>query len=251
MSEIPWALLPFVAAVIVFGGLAKGTLGFGLIVTTVPFLSLAMPPKDAMAWMAIPILLLNLWAVFLTRREWRELRRIALFLPAGLALVPLGVRLVVWMPPDATRAGMGAFILLVVAMRLAGWEPARHLAGRWLSAAWGAASGLIHGALMMPAPPVVLYLNFTGAPRDAFVLLLNVCASSFLLFQILSFASLGTYAGGGGWMGLAMLVPALAGMHLGNRLRQRLSQRLFERLVLGLLGVVALSLLARYLLRLL
>ncbi|MEE9255720.1 MAG: hypothetical protein V3V56_00960, partial [bacterium] len=64
MSDIPLSFLPLIAAVLIFGGLAKGTMGFGLIVTTVPFLSMMMPPKDAMAWMAIPILLLNLYALF-------------------------------------------------------------------------------------------------------------------------------------------------------------------------------------------
>ena len=47
-----------------------------------------------------------------------------------------------------------------------------------------------------------------------------------------------------------MLAPAVAGMLIGNRFRQRLTQAAFERLVLGMLGLVGISLLAKNLVRL-
>ncbi len=251
MSDIPLSFLPLIAAVLIFGGLAKGTMGFGLIVTTVPFLSMMMPPKDAMAWMAIPILLLNLYALFLTRREWREVRRVGLFLLMGVLFVPVGVRLLIWMPPDLTRAGIGLFIFVVVGMRLSGWQPRQREggSGRLLAALWGSAAGFLHGSLMMPAPPIVLYLNFTGVPRDAFVFLISTIATLFLLLQVITFASLDAYASGAGWQSLLMLAPAVAGMLIGNRFRRRLTQAAFERLVLGMLGLVGISLLAKNLVR--
>ena len=247
MFEIPPASIPYIVLVLLFGGFAKGTIGFGLIVTTVPFLSMMMPPKYAMAWMAIPIFLLNVYAIILTRREWRELHRVVIFLLMGALFVPLGVRLVVWMPPGITRAGIGVFILIVVAMRLGGWQPRMSAAKstRWISALWGSAAGFIHGSLMMPAPPVVLFLNFTGVPRDAFVLLLSTVATFFLLIQVLTFASLDIYTASMGWQSLIMLVPAVIGVWLGNRFRQTLSQKMFERMVMGLLGLVGISLIVK------
>ena len=247
MTNLPAVLFPFIFAVLVFGGFAKGAIGFGLIVTTVPFLSMVMPPKDAMAWMAIPILLLNVYALALTWKEWRELPRVIIFLAMGLFFVPVGVRLVVWMPADITRAGIGLFILIVVAMRLAGWQPRRKntKGEKLVSAIWGCAAGFIHGSLMMPAPPIVLYLNFRSVPKDTFVFLLNAIATSFLLLQVLTFASLKSYSVGSGWKVLLTLVPAVLGMWIGNRFRQRISQTTFERIVLGLLGLVGISLMAR------
>lgn len=252
MSDIPVFYLPFIAAVLIFGGMAKGTLGFGLIVTTVPFLSMVMPPKDAMAWMTIPIFLLNIYALVLTRQEWREARRIGVFLLMGILFVPMGVRMMVWMPPDATRVGIGLFIFIVVAMRLADWQPRPREGGggRLFATLLGSTAGFLHGSMMMSAPAVVLYLNFTGVPRDAFVFVASVIATFFLLLQALTFASLDAYASGTGWQSLLMLVPAIVGMFIGNRFRQRLSQKVFEGLVLALFGFVGLSLLAKSLVRL-
>ncbi len=252
MADFPLALVPFMVAVLVFGGFAKGTLGFGLIITTVPFLSMVMPPKDAMAWMAIPILLLNLYTIALTWREWRELPRVVIFLIMGVLFVPVGVHVVVWMPADITRVGIGFLILVVVAMRLGGWQPRQNIAGggRLISAIWGSAAGFIHGSLMMPAPPLVLYLNFTGVPKDAFVFLISTLATFFLFLQILTFASLNTYTSGAGWQSLLTMIPALVGLLIGNRFRQKLSQKMFERMVLGLLGLVGVSLMAKNLIRL-
>lgn len=252
MADIPLALIPFMVAVLVFGGFAKGTLGFGVIVTTVPFLSMVMPPKDAMAWMAIPIFLLNLYALALTWREWRALPRIVIFLIMGALFVPVGVRVLVWLPADITRVGIGFLILVVVAMRLGGWQPRQKIAGggRFLSAIWGSVAGFIHGSLMMPAPPIVLYLNFTGVPKDAFVFLLSFVATFFLLLQVLTFASLNAYTSGAGWQSLLTMIPALIGILLGNRFRQKISQQTFERMVLGLLGLVGISLIAKNLIRL-
>jgi uncharacterized membrane protein YfcA len=252
VTDLSFIFFPFIFLVLVFGGFAKGAIGFGLIVTTVPFLSMVMPPKDAMAWMAIPILLLNVYALALTWKEWRELPRVVVFLVMGIFFVPVGVHVVFWMPADITRACIGFFILVVVAMRLAGWQPERkNIKGdQLISAIWGCAAGFIHGSLMMPAPPIVLYLNFRSFPKDTFVFLLNTIATSFLLLQVLTFASLKSYSVGAGWQILLTLVPAVLGMWIGNRFRQRISQTTFERMVLGLLGLVGISLMARNLIRL-
>jgi hypothetical protein len=43
-----------------------------------------------MAWMAISILILNIYALTLTRAEWRHLPRAALFITAGILIVPTG-----------------------------------------------------------------------------------------------------------------------------------------------------------------
>lgn len=248
MTEIPAALAVFLFIVMVFGGFAKGTMGFGLIVSTVPFLSIVIPPKDAMAWMAVPILILNIYALILTRAEWRQIPRIVIFLPACILFVPVGVRLVVWLPEDITRAAIGASVFIVVAMRLGGWKPERKTehVGRSLSVAWGAATGFLHGSLMMPAPPLVLYLNYIGVPRDAFVFLLNCVSTILILTQIVTFAGLGAYASGAGWQSLFLLAPAVFGMWIGNRFRRTLSESVFERMVLGLLGFVGITLVAKF-----
>ena len=252
MPEISPTLVLFLTVVLFFGGFAKGMIGFGLIVATVPFLSMVMPPSAAMAWMAIPMFLLNLYAIALTWAERRAFRRIAIFLFMGILFVPVGVRLVVWMPVEITRAGIGVFILIVVAMRLGGWEPVKMawMRGRWISAFWGCAAGFIHGSLMMLAPMMVLYLNFTGVPKDAFVFLISTAVTCFLLVQVVTFASLDTYTSGLGWQSLLMLVPALLGMWFGNRFRQTIPHIVFERIVMGLLGIVGFSLVARNLLHL-
>lgn len=247
MPELSPSIIAFLSTVMIFGGFSKGTIGFGLIMTTVPFLSLVIPPKDAMAWMATPILILNIYALILTRAEWRQLPRAALFIASGILIVPAGVYLVVWVSADITRAAIGLLIFFISIMRLSGWRLRRgpRRLDRPISAVWGALTGLLHGSLMMAAPPIILYLNYIGVRRDAFVFLVNSIVTAFIFVQIVTFSGLGAYASGAYWQSLLLLAPAVLGMWLGNRFRHNLSEIFFEKLVLGLLGFVGVSLMAR------
>ena len=125
--------------------------------------------------------------------------------------------------------GLGVALVVYAGLGLSSVRfhvPARHEA--WLSAVTGMATGLITAATGVFVIPAVPYLQALDLEKEELVQALGV---SFLVSTIALAASLG-HAGalqGAMWTGsLLALLPALAGMGLGQRLRLRLNPARFK-----------------------
>ncbi len=235
-------------AALFFAGVVKGTTGFGITLIVVPILVMVATPREAIVLNSLPVLMMNIATAASTVREWRELRRVRWMLPIAFVCVPFGVNLLLWVDPEPMRAAIGAMIVLFISMRLSGWRPPVISEGgqKALGAGMGALIGLIFGAIMMPVAFIIFYLNVLRLNREAFVFLLNTIAAALSIIQVSTFAAHNLYAEGAWSSSALMLLPALAGLYAGTRLRRSLSERVFERLVLGLLAVAGLILIVRY-----
>ncbi len=235
-------------AALFFAGVVKGTTGFGITLIVVPVLVMVVTPREAIVLNSLPVLMMNIAMAASTVREWRELRRVRWMLPIAFVCVPFGVNLLLWVDPEPMRAAIGAMIVLFISMRLSGWRPPviSETGQRALGAGMGALIGLIFGAIMMPVAFIIFYLNVLRLNREAFVFLLNTIAAVLSIIQVSTFAVHNLYAEGAWSSSALMLLPALAGLYAGTRLRRSLSERVFERLVLGLLAVAGLILIVRY-----
>ncbi|MEE9275998.1 MAG: sulfite exporter TauE/SafE family protein [bacterium] len=248
MPDISPAFLLLAAAALFFAGFVKGTAGFGISLIVIPILSLAATPREAILLNSLPVLFLNIATAGSAAREYRELRRIRWMLPVALVCLPFGVKLLLWVDPEPMRAAIGLMVIVFIAMRFAGRRPPRmsERAQNMFGVAMGAIVGLVFGAIMMPVAFLIFYINVLGARREAFVFLLNTIAAALSIVQVSTFAAHDLYAEGAWWRSALMLLPALAGLFAGARLRKNLSERIFERLVLGLLAVAGLALIVRY-----
>jgi len=110
----------------------------------------------------------------------------------------------------------------------------------WLSPVVGAANGVISGMTGSFVVPGVLYLQALGLPRDLLVQAMG------LLFTVSTLALAAALGGHGllpaelGLLSAGALVPAFAGMALGQRLRRRIPEQRFRKiffLSLTLLGL--------------
>ncbi len=231
-----------------FAGVVKGTTGFGITMIVVPVLVMVVTPREAIVLNSLPVLMMNIATAATTVREWRELRRVRWMLPIAFVCVPFGVNLLLWVDPEPMRAAIGAMTVLFISMRLSGWRPPEisEAGQRALGAGMGALIGLIFGAIMMPVAFIIFYLNVLRLNREAFVFLLNTIAAALSIIQVSTFAAHNLYAEGAWSSSALMLLPALAGLYAGTRLRRSLSERVFERLVLGLLAVAGFILIVRY-----
>jgi uncharacterized membrane protein YfcA len=234
-------LLAITAFVFLLAGFVKGVVGLGLPTITMGLLSLAMTPAQAAALLVVPSLVTNVWQLAARPGLVALVRRIATLLAGVCAGVALGAG---WLTRGAS-AGVGALLgaALVVYAGLGLWSvrlhvPARH--ERWLSPVVGVATGLVTAATGVFVIPAVPYLQALGMEKEELVQALGV---SFLVSTLALAASLG-HAGaleGAIWAGsLLALLPALAGMGLGQRLRLRLHPARFKVCFLAgllLLGV--------------
>jgi uncharacterized membrane protein YfcA len=242
-----WAL---VSAVFVLAGLVKGVIGLGLPTLSMALLAVWMPPAAAAALLVVPSLVTNLWQLQPWYSVMAMLRRLA-----GMQLgIVAGTLLGAWC--FGAPAGSGAMLALGLALAgYAAWGllgrslalPARHVA--WLGPVVGALTGAVTALTGVFVLPAVVYLQALRLPRDQLIQAMGLSFTSSTLALGVALAGQGGYSATGAGASLAMLVPALAGMALGQRLRQRISVAVFRRCFFIGLALLGLYMAGRELLR--
>lgn len=239
-------LLPLLMLTFLLAGLAKGLTGMGLPTVAMGLLGVLMPPAAAAAMVIVPSFVTNSWQLLAGPAATRLLRRLRLLL-LGIAVGTAGsARLLVKVDPKWSGLALGIALMLYAAFALL--SPAAVVAAHvepWLSPIVGLVTGAITGATGVFVMPAVPYMQALQLDKDELVQALG-----------LSF-TVSTIALGGGLLlhgALRMeqaalstlaLVPALAGVWLGRRLRARMSPKHFRRLFLTFLLLLGLNLAAR------
>ncbi len=236
------SLLAAIVAVFILAGVVKGVVGLGLPTISMALLALVMAPAQAAALLIVPSLITNLWQAGPWRTLRQVLRRIA-GMQAGICAGTVAGAL--WLgPPAGQWAGvcLGLALVAYAAWGLFG-SPPRVPARREgvLGAAVGAVTGLITAATGVFVIPAVPYLQALNLDKNALIQAMGI---SFTVSTVALAAGLwlnGGYTAGAAGASVLMLLPALAGMALGQRLRNRLSARTFK-----LCFMVSLALLGAY-----
>ena len=242
MNFLDPTLLAAVIAVFVLAGVVKGVVGLGLPTISMAMLALVMAPAQAAALLIVPSLITNLWQA----RPWpalpRVLRRVG-GLQAGVCAGTIAGAL--WLgPPSGHWASvcLGFALIAYAAWGLFG-SPPRIPPQREgaLGIAAGAITGLITAATGVFVIPAVPYLQALNLDKDELIQAMGI---SFTVSTAALAAGLwlnGGYAPAAAGASILMLLPALAGMALGQWLRGRLSARTFK-----LCFMVSLALLGAY-----
>jgi uncharacterized protein len=217
----------------------KGVIGMGMPTVSLALLSLWMPLPAAVQIMVIPTVVTNVWQALVGDGFARLLRRFRTLLAATAVGVWIGYVGLFRTDPQAMTALLGAAIGVYALSGLLGFPlmpPVRR--ERVASPVVGLATGVLAGATGNISMPALAYLNRLDLPRNDIVQMLGI------LFT-LGAATLGLLLAGHGDYSPRMLavsalavVPGVAGMLLGQRVRGRLSERVFRRaLFTGLLLV--------------
>jgi uncharacterized membrane protein YfcA len=223
-----WLLL-LTAAVFVVAGLVKGVIGLGLPTIAMALLGSMMTPAEAAALLIVPSLVTNVWQLL----PWRGLAGILACLATMQVGVVAGTLAGAWVlgAPVGRWAVvcLGAMLVIYALWSLAG---ARFVvpphAQRWAAPLVGASTGLVTAATGVFVVPAVPYLQALGLQRDA---LMQAMGLSFTVSTLALAAGLGLESrlpGAVVGQSCLMLLPALAGMAVGQRLRQHISQARFR-----------------------
>ena len=226
-----WFTLALTGAVFVLAGFVKGVVGLGLPTITMGLLSLAMPPAQAAALLVVPSLVTNLWQIAARPGLWALVRRMATLLLGVCAGVWAGAGWLSGGSGGGVVAGLGVALMLYAALGLASVRlvvAPRH--ERWASPLVGVATGLVTAATGVFVIPAVPYLQALGLEKEELVQALGI---SFLVSTVALAMSLnhgGSLQGATLLASLLALLPALAGMGLGQRLRRRVQPERFKRI---------------------
>ena len=235
-----------VVSVFVLAGLVKGVVGLGLPTISMALLSIFMLPAQASALLVIPSLITNIWQTRPVHALAPLLKRLG-SMQAGVVAGTLAGAMLLGAPVGVwASVSLGIALIAYAIWTLLG-QPL-HVsvsAEKWLGPCIGVMTGLITAATGVFVVPAVPYLQSIGLARDQ---LIQAMGLSFTVSTVALAAGLwlnDSYSAGSVSVSLVMLLPALAGMGIGQWLRQRMAPAVFRRcFLLGLLGVGGYLLLA-------
>ena len=237
----------FIAALAVFvGAFARGFSGFGSGMIWAGGLSLVLPPL-----VVVPVIFLLEFAVsaHLVPRVWKEIdwRSLRWLLLGALVATAPGLYLLASLPGDVMRVVIAAVILTATLSLWRGFT-LKAMPRRPIAAATGVLCGLLAGATAMGGPPAILL--YFSSPTSVGVSRASVIGCLFGLNLIAGGLAVpqGLYTREVALWALALALPMLAGIVLGNRQFGRTDPERFRRFVLLLLAVLSLAVLLRALL---
>lgn len=247
MNECSASLSAWLAATFVVAGLVKGVTGMGLPTVAMGVLGVFMPPAAAAAMLVIPSFVTNVWqllggssAAALARRLWSMMAGIVLGTVAGAALLARA---------DPRWSSLALGVALTGYAAYAWFSPSLSVPRRaqsWLSPLVGVTTGLVTGATGVFVVPAVPYLQALGLARDDMVQALGLSFTVSTVALAAGLAVHGAYRADDLGMSALALLPALAGMWLGQKIRSRISAATFRRCFLLFLGGLGLELASRF-----
>ncbi|HEY9538752.1 MAG TPA: sulfite exporter TauE/SafE family protein [Kiloniellaceae bacterium] len=233
--------LAAIAGTFILGGAVKGVVGFGLPTVSLALLTVAFGLPQAMALMLAPAFVSNVWQAFSGGGTLGVLRRIWPFLLMAAVTVWLGALALTRIDLHLLSALLGVLLITYSVVSLAGFRVA--LTARqeaWAGPLFGTVNGVLTGMTGSYVVPGIMFLQAVGLPRDQLIQAMG------MLFLVSTLA-LALALGGNdflslelGLISIAGLVPTIAGMLLGQRLRRRLPEQRFRQVffvALMLLGL--------------
>lgn len=234
---------PFLIGLVIFAyllaGLVKGVIGMGLPTVAMGLLAAVVSPAQAAAILVAPSLATNIWQMLAGPYLAGLIRRLGGMLVAMFAGGWLGAGILTGANAKPAAIGLG---LVLIAYSLIGLFKVRLSVPRrseiWLGPLVGFATGLVMASTGVFVIPALPYLQAIGLRKDELVqaLGLHFTTSTVALALVL-------WQGGAlnlplGTLSLFAIVPAMAGMYAGQRLRARISEEAFRlSLYVGLLAL--------------
>lgn len=230
MIEPSISLILVLAATFLVAGMVKGITGMGLPTVAMGVLGALISPLAAAGLLLVPSFVTNIWQLLSGANLSAIVARLRTMMLAVAAGTLASAGIITGTGTGAATAALGATLIVYAAYTLLARQimvPRRH--ERWLSPLIGFVTGLVTGATGVFVIPAVPYLQALGLERDDLVQALGLSftvstvalALGIALHGGLEFANIGLSA-------LAVL-PALAGMALGQTLRKRISPTAFRR----------------------
>ncbi len=228
-----------IAGIFLLAGWVKGVVGMGLPTVAMGSLSLLLPPVQAAALLIVPSLVTNVWQFLAgpaVRGIARRLATMMILITVGTAI---GIR---FLTSEASRwpaIALGAVLALYGLLGL--FLPSLRVPARYESSGSpivGLISGVLTGATGIFVVPAVPYLSALGLSKDELIQALGLSFTVSTVALALALGASGSFSSGLLLASLAAVLPALAGMFIGQRSRHRIEAAVFRRWLFGAMLLV-------------
>lgn len=245
-----FGLMPLIlaACVMIFAGLVKGTLGFGMPMIAISGVGSILPAEIAIAALIIPTLVTNLWqslrngpaAALLSLQDYWRLNVVLLI------MIWAAAQLVTVIPDQILFVVLGLGVTAFGIVQLVGWRPVLHRRHRKVTEpVVGLISGFFGGLSGVWGPPILLFLLALNTPKVEMVRVQGLCFLTGSIVLTAAHVNSGVLNGVTASFSALLLVPALAGLTLGFQVQDRLNQDVFRKVTLIVLLLAGLNLLRR------
>jgi uncharacterized membrane protein YfcA len=222
--------IALVACIFLLAGWVKGVVGMGLPTVAMGALGLVMQPVQAAALLIVPSLVTNVWQYLagpavrgIARRLATMLLLVCIGTAVGIQFLTSGVSR--W-PSIALGAVLGAYGLLGLFLPRLSVSTRSESA---LSPAVGIITGVLTGATGVFVVPAVPYLSALGFTKDELIQALGLSFTVSTIALAVGLGVSGSYSQGLVLASLVAVVPALAGMFVGQATRHRIEPVAFRR----------------------
>ena len=220
-----------IAGTFLIAGAVKGVIGLGLPTVSLALLAVVISLPNAMAVLLVPSFVTNIWQATVGGQGRALLRRIWLFLLVATITVRLGASALTRVDHSLLTALLGLLLVAYAAANLAGLRlrvEARH--ERWAGALAGLVNGVLTGMTGSFVVPGVMFLQALGLSRDALIQAMGMLFTVSTLALGFALQADNLLRLEHGILSTMALVPAMAGMVIGQRIRKRLSEQLFRKI---------------------
>jgi uncharacterized membrane protein YfcA len=219
-----------VAGTFLLAGAVKGVIGLGLPTVSLALLTVAIGLPEAMNLLLVPSLVTNLWQAGVGGHGREVLRRLWPFLLMATATVWLGAGALTRVDLSLLSALLGLLLVVYAGISLAGFRFA--LSARqalWAGPFVGTVNGLLTGMTGSFVVPGVMFLQAIGLPRDMLIQAMGMLFTASTLALAAALRGNGLLTAELGFLSAAALLPAIAGMAAGQRVRKILPEMRFRR----------------------
>jgi len=233
--------LSVIFLVFILAGTVKGIIGLGLPTVSLALLALVLDLPGAMTLILAPSIFTNIWQIFAGANPKSVFMRIRLFLVLSVLTVWLGALALNHINLAWLSMLLGLLLTIYAISNLAGNSFSVKTKNTGLqSMGAGILNGIFTGMTGSSVVPGVMYLQALNFNKDE---LLQAMGMLFALSTLSLAFALGYHkflSFENSLLSLLALIPSLAGMAFGQKIRKKLSEKVFRRiffislLILGL-----------------
>ncbi len=228
---MPDASMLLILATFLLAGLVKGVIGLGLPTVSLAILTVALDLPSAMALLLVPSFVTNLWQALVGGHSRLILSRAWPFLLMATVTVWFGAQTLKYVQLSTLSALLGALLVVYAGASLGGLRCTISAPqAKWAGPLLGLVNGVLTGMTGSFVVPGVIYLQALGFTRDALIQSMGMLFALSTLALALALQSNDLLTIEHGIRSTIALLPAIAGMVLGQRIRRLISESLFRQL---------------------
>lgn len=229
------------------GGLAKGISGVALPLVAIAVALFFVDVPASLAMIAMSLVVTNIWQAASIGDVRAPIKRFWPLILSFVVSLYLGSLLINILDGSLLFGIVGVIAIVFALMQF--WQPSGKPMGSTAEKIFGPVAGLIGGVLggltSIWGPPMIIYLFLLRLPKDVFVQTITTLYLLGAVPLVFFYYINGILDGQRMWLSIVMCVPALAGIILGNKVRNHIDDALFKKVLLVVLFVIGLNMIRR------